>query len=486
MNKKFSRFGTIAIAGTVALGVVGTTTAPSFAIGGEEGTLHGQVTPGTAVWGMSQNDYLGEFKVPTTDGLDKALYLDASAQNPRTQFNTLVKYDGKSKLTTDTMVGGQKVSADGLKKIVTSLSLARNIDDSKELTDDVKSLLKSYGYNGDFGQKWGLAAQNLTEKIPQIAEDGTAGQKITVTQGDYVMMALSANAMNGGNPESFPTPVPTASITGNYDEGQSAGMTSDFNDLVSALQKASAAVSDDAVNAASVQVLTYQGNDPKDDGNPSYRRGLSIAQSTLLNVSDIPKGQQNQPKVTDNTSPSATASPSSTTYDPSGQNDAKAQDTAAKKNAAEQQAKDDATNKKVDDDKVRAEAKKKAENKDDAAKKQAAAMKNSKDAKPRHASSGTPSSSASSVPSSSSSSSPSTPTSSSSGVDDTMTPASNTTSTDTTPSTQNLDTGKTAGAEQVTNQTVLASIFGGVLLSIIALATMGIRKFRSNEPNREN
>lgn len=337
------RVGTAAVAGALAIGALGACTVPAMAVGGQEGTSYGQTTPGVAVWGASDNNFLGSFKVPTAEGLDDGVWLDASAENPRTEFNTAVTYNSAQQVNTKTLVSGANISESGMKRIVGATSVGKDISTSKGLNDNVKALLKSYGYDGDFGQSWGMSSQGLNQPIAQKpGEPGNDGQKIPVTQGDYVMMAVSAVTYNGANPGTFATPVPTSAITGQLDVAQGSKMTDDFNSLVTALQKASDAIDTDVVNAADVQMLTFKGNDASGQGEPNYRRAISFNKSKVLNVTDMPTG------TADKSTPTPTPSDSASSYDPSGQNkDAAKKAEEAKKDAAKKGQKTDENGKPI-------------------------------------------------------------------------------------------------------------------------------------------
>lgn len=337
------RVGTAAVAGALAIGALGACTVPAMAVGGQEGTSYGQTTPGVAVWGASDNNFLGSFKVPTAEGLDDGVWLDASAENPRTEFNTAVTYNSAQQVNTKTLVSGANISEGGMKRIVGATSVGKDISTSKGLNDNVKALLKSYGYDGDFGQSWGMSSQGLNQPIAQKpGEPGNDGQKIPVTQGDYVMMAVSAVTYNGANPGTFATPVPTSAITGQLDVAQGSKMTDDFNSLVTALQKASDAIDTDVVNAADVQMLTFKGNDASGQGEPNYRRAISFNKSKVLNVTDMPTG------TADKSTPTPTPSDSASSYDPSGQNkDAAKKAEEGKKDAAKKGQKTDENGKPI-------------------------------------------------------------------------------------------------------------------------------------------
>lgn len=313
-------------ASMLALGVLATGVAPAVAVGGQESTVQGQTTPGIAVWGMEQNDYMGSFKIPTSNGLDDGVFFDTLAEKPRTEFNTLVTFNQSEQLATDTKVSGSNVSKEGLRQIIGATSLGKDISISQGLNDSVKELLASYGYDGDYGQKWGFAAQGLNQALAQSPTTVADGEKIPVTQGDYVMMAISASIYNGANPQAFPVPVSTQAITGMFDEGQSAGMTDDFNKLVSAINAMGTKIPDEVVDAANVMVLTYDGND-NGNGDVSYKRAVSFRQSVVLNVSDIEKGGSAPTSTTTTIDEATDPAPEPSGYDPTGQNTATAEPT---------------------------------------------------------------------------------------------------------------------------------------------------------------
>lgn len=318
--KHFSRTTQIVTTGALVGAVLASGFAPAVAVGGQEGTVAGQVTPGMAVWGMEQNDYMGSFKIPTSNGLDDGVFFDTRAEKPRTEFNTLVTFNTSETLSANTKVGGNNVSREGLRQIIGATSLGKDISTTNGLNDSVKELLASYGYTGDYGKKWGFAAQGLNQDLAQKPGNVADGEKIPVTQGDYVMMAISASIYNGANPQAFPVPVSTQAITGMFDEGQSAGMTEDFNKLVAAINSMGTKIPNEVVDAAQVVVLTYDGND-NGNGNVSYKRAVSFRQSVVLDVVDIEKGGQ-APRTTTTTIEVTQPASSPSGYDPSGQNTA--------------------------------------------------------------------------------------------------------------------------------------------------------------------
>lgn len=187
---------------------------PAFATGGFEGSRQGVVVPGSAVWGQASNHLLGSYKIPTNDGLDDGLFIDANSDSPRTEYNSLIKYAASGEFGTNTqMKTGKTASADGVNQVKLAMILAKNVNDTKSVSNDVKSILSEYGYSGDYGKSWIEAVNKANSNSNQSSNAAAVADPASTSTSDAPVVSTAADVHKDSDAEAVATPEPTESAT---------------------------------------------------------------------------------------------------------------------------------------------------------------------------------------------------------------------------------------------------------------------------------